>query len=55
MTFQDGESIVSTPTRSRRRSQFGLLTLLGGITVFGVVLGRYFYYRPLTIIGSVSV
>jgi hypothetical protein len=50
MAFQDHESILHTPTRSRRRSQFALLTLLGVITVVGIVLGRYFYYRPLTII-----
>jgi hypothetical protein len=40
---------LPTSVRPRRGLQFGLLTLLCVVTVLGCVLGKWFYYRPLTV------
>jgi hypothetical protein len=40
-------SLRPSPPRGRRL-QFGLLALLGVITVLAIALGSWFYYRPLT-------
>ena len=42
-------SIEGTST-ARRGLQFGLLTLLCFVAVVGLILGKWFYYRPLTVV-----